>query len=109
MLWNRPVRTDHALITVHALGACLALGAALFWPRPGQAALLVPVAGHDLSAALRWADREAAPLLALDTTSGRVIARVTDNASLLHALGQGLVPIAARGPGCATLSQEAKR
>lgn len=101
--------TDRALIAAHTLGACLALGAALFWPRPGQAALLVPVAGHDLSAALHWADREAAPLLALDTANGRVIARVTDNASLLHALGQGLVPIAARSTGCAASSQEAER
>lgn len=94
------MRTDRALIAVHVSGAVLALGAALFWPRPGQAALLVPVGQHELADALQWADREAAPLLELDTARGRVIARVSDNASLLRALGAGLVPVAVRTAGC---------
>jgi hypothetical protein len=103
------VRTDRALLAAHASGVVLALGAALFWPRPGQAALIVPVGSDDLAPALQWADREAAPLLELDTARGRVIARVTDNASLLRALGAGLVPIAARAAGCSPPSQETKR
>lgn len=80
----------------------LALVAALVWPRPGQAALLVPLGGSDTRSVIAWAAREEAPLLALDTTRGRVIARITGNADLLRALGEGILPLAVRAPGCGT-------
>ena len=96
------MRTDRALLGLNAAGVMLALVAALVWPRPGQAALLVPLNGSDARSVIAWAQREEAPLLALDTSRGRGIARVTDNASLLRALGQGILPLAARAPGCAS-------
>lgn len=95
------MHADRALLGLHAAGVILALAAALVWPRPGQAALLVPLGGSDARELIAWAAREEAPLLALDTSRGRVIARVTDNASLLRALRQGILPLAARAPGCA--------
>lgn len=92
--------TDGRLIAMHGAGVALALVAALAWPRTGQAALLVPVGNSDLGTVLRWADREQASLLRLDTANGRVIARVDGNASLLSAVSQGILPIAARAPSC---------
>jgi hypothetical protein len=94
------MRADRTLLGLHAAGAVLALAAALVWPRPGQAALLVPLGTSDPRAPIAWAVREDAPLLALDTSRGRVIARVTDNAALLRALGRGILPLAVRAPGC---------
>jgi hypothetical protein len=94
------VQADRAVIALHTGAMLLALVAALVWPRPGQAALLVPLGPDGLAAALDWADAEGAPLLALDTASGRVIARISTNDSLLRAISSGLVPIAARAPGC---------
>ncbi|ASJ90834.1 hypothetical protein [Porphyrobacter sp. CACIAM 03H1] len=94
------MRLERALIGLHAAGVVFALVAALAWPRPGQAALLVPLGTGGLRGVLAWADRTGAPLLALDSASGRVIARISDNRSLLHALSQGIVPVAARAPGC---------
>jgi len=99
------MRADRVLLGVHAAGVTLALTAALVWPRPGQAALLVPLGGGDTRSAIAWAAREDAPLLALDTTRGRIIARIADNASLLRALGAGILPLAARAPGCGTDSR----
>jgi hypothetical protein len=94
------MRAEKALLGLHAAGVMLALAAALVWPRPGQAALLVPLADGDTRSAIAWAAREDAPLLALDTSRGRIIARITDNASLLRALRAGILPLAARAPGC---------
>jgi len=94
------MRADRALFGFHAAGAVLALAAALIWPRPGQAALLVPLGASDTRELIAWAVREDAPLLAVDSTRGRIIARVADNASLLRALGHGILPLAARAPGC---------
>jgi hypothetical protein len=94
------VRADRVLLGVHAGGVTLALTAALVWPRPGQAALLVPLGTTDTRTAIAWAAHEDAPLLTLDTSRGRIIARITDNASLMRALSQGLLPLPARAPGC---------
>jgi hypothetical protein len=97
---NRPMRADWALLGLHASGVTLALVAALVWPRPGQAALMVPLGGRDARAVVAWASREDVRLLALDTSRDRIIARITDNASLLRALAEGILPIASRARGC---------
>ena len=94
------MRADRLLLGLHGAGVVLALCAALVWPRPGQAALMVPLAGGDVHKVLDWAAQENAALLALDSSSGRVVARITDNRSLIAALGQGIMPLAARAPGC---------
>ncbi len=90
---------------MHGAGVLLALAAALVWPRTGQAALMVPLAGGNATAVLHWAEHENAPLLALDTGRGRAVARIPSSHSLLAALGQGLLPIAVRDPGCGPHSQ----
>lgn len=94
------MRGDRAIIGLHGAAMLLALAAALVWPRAGQAALMVPLGSSDLATVLRWADTEQAQLLALDPASGRVIARISTNRSLLSAISHGIVPIAARGTGC---------
>lgn len=94
------MKADHRLFALHGAAACFALVAALAWPRAGQAALLVPIGTSDLGTVLRWADREDASLLQIDTGKGRVVARVSSDASLLNAIGEGILPIAARTPSC---------
>ncbi len=96
------MRVERALIGLHGAGIALALTAALVWPRAGQAALMVPLVGADTRTVLDWAAQENARLLALDTASGRVVARITDNRSLLRAVRRGIVPMTARAPGCRT-------
>lgn len=97
------MRRDSAMIALHACAGGFALVAALLWPRAGEAALLVPVGGQDLASLTRFAAREGAPLIELDSASGRVIARLDDQASPLRALTQGIVPLAASTRGCSTL------
>jgi hypothetical protein len=96
---------DRIIIAVHGAAVLLALAAALVWPRAGQAALMVPFGGSDIATVLRWADAEQAPLLSLDPGSGRVIARISTNRSLLSAISHGIVPIAVRGTGCTARPQ----
>lgn len=96
---------ERALLCLHGTGVALALTAALVWPRAGQAALLVPLGRADTRTLLDWAAQENAPLLALDTASGRVVARITDSRSLLRGIAQGIVPLAARAPGCSANSR----
>lgn len=98
------MRVERALLGLHGVGIALALTAALVWPRAGQAALMVPLIGAHTRSVLAWAGQENAPLLALDTASGRVVARIADNGSVLRAIGQGIVPLTARAPGCRTES-----
>lgn len=93
---------ERALIPLHGAGVLFALVAALAWPRPGQAALLVPVGATGLGEVLAWTDRAGTPLLALDSASGRVIARIEDNTSLPDALASGILPIATRAPACSS-------
>lgn len=94
------MRPDRLLLGLHAGAVALALAAAFAWPRAGQAARLVPLGAGDLAGVLRWAEAEGAPLLELDTSRGRVVARMTDNRSLLSAVRAGILPLAAQGPGC---------
>lgn len=94
------MRSERRLLAFHGAGVVVALVAALAWPRTGQAALMVPLGSGDLGTVLRWADREQADLLALDPASGRVVARVSGDASLLSALGAGILPLATPAPSC---------
>ncbi|MFM7349550.1 MAG: hypothetical protein ACKO01_08675 [Erythrobacter sp.] len=94
------MHTERFLVGLHGAAAVLALGASTLWPRPGQAAQLVPLPGNDLAGVLGWARREGAPLLELDTARGRVIARLPGDGSLLRALGAGVLPLTARPRDC---------
>lgn len=95
------MKAERALIALHSGAVMLSLTAALFWPRTGQAALLVPIGAHEFGSALNWVDREQAELLELDSTNGRIVARIADNGSAWRAIASGIVPIASRAPGCA--------
>jgi len=94
------MRAEGTLVALHGMAIALSFAAAIVWPRAGQAALLVPVAGDDLRGVIGWAQREGVAVLELDTGGGRVIARLPDDRSLLRALGAGLVPVAARTNAC---------
>lgn len=87
-------------MAAHGGAAALALAVSTLAPRPGEAALLVPLGGEALPAALAWANAEGAPLLELDTARGRVIARLADDRSAMSALAAGLLPLAARTRAC---------
>lgn len=101
------MRRDTGMFALHACAGGFALVAALLWPRAGEAALLVPVGKQDLASLTRFAAREGAPLLELDSASGRVIARLDDRASPLRALAEGIVPLAADARGCSRLNRRA--
>lgn len=92
--------SDRLIVAFHAAAVALALTAALFWPRAGQAALLVPLGSGGMRSVLQWADHAHAPLLAIDSTTGRVIARIVDNQSLFSAIGAGILPVATQTAGC---------
>lgn len=96
---------DRALVALHAGAVVAALTAALVWPRAGQPALLVPLTGGGLDAALHWAAREDAELLELDTASGRIVARMAPGRSAASAIASGLVPVATGARGCATAKE----
>lgn len=99
---------ERALIGLHGSALMLALAAALVWPRPGQAALMVPLGGQNLGSALDWADREQAELIELDSTSGRIVARISNIGSAWRAITAGIVPIAIRAPGCGSEAEGVK-
>ncbi|QIQ86614.1 hypothetical protein [Erythrobacter sp.] len=95
------MRPEKIMLAGHVAALGFAFATALLCPRPGEAALLLPLHGAGPDAALAWAAREEARFLALDTASGRVVALVPDHGSLLRALAAGIIPIAADGTGCA--------
>ncbi len=94
------MRADCAAVGFQSAAVVIALAAALVWPRPGQAALMVPLGEGGLRRVVDWANAERAPLLALDSTSGRVISRISDNRSLFNAVRAGILPVATRAPDC---------
>lgn len=99
---------ERALIGLHGGALILAFAAALVWPRAGQAALIVPLGGQNLRSALHWADTEQAELIELDSTSGRMVARMSDNGSAWRAIAAGIMPIATRAPGCGSEAEGVK-
>ena len=91
---------DLALVGCHTTAVLSALAAALYCPLPGQAALMVPLGRNDLTTVLEWAENENAALLALDSTKGRVVARINSHNSLHGAIAAGILPVKVRAPGC---------
>lgn len=99
------MQPDRALLALHGLALALALVTALAWPRVGEPALLLPLGGQPMARVFVWAETEQAENLAIDTTAGRVIARIPSNRSLMRALAQGIVPVATRTAGCAATNE----
>jgi len=97
---ERPMRPVRIMLAGHALALFFALAVALFCPRPGAPALLVPVAAGGIAPAFAWAEREGARFLTIDTARDRAVALVPSHGSLLRALAAGIVPIAADSTGC---------
>lgn len=91
---------ERAAIALHCSAVVLGLAAALVWPRAGQAALMVPLGGNDTRDVLSWASGEDVAILKLDTASGQVVARASNNSSLLRAIGFGIVPVAITARSC---------
>jgi hypothetical protein len=103
------MRPDRAILGVHAFAVLLALGAALVWPREGQAAVMIPLGRSDLGTVLQWVEAEDSRILARDPGSGRVIVGISNDASLWRALAVGIVPVAARNPGCTPPSDKRRK
>lgn len=95
-------------IGLHACSVVLALAAALACPRPGQAALLVPLGSNGLREAVHWAASHDAALIAIDSANGQATIRLPSNHSLLSALGAGIIPIAARAATCGSKITETR-
>jgi hypothetical protein len=97
--WSAHVLLDRILLAGHVAALAVALLLAVFWPRPGEPALLLPMTTGP-QAALAWAEREGAPFLSLDTRAARIVARVPSDASLARALAAGVLPLSAEATGC---------
>ncbi|MEE4207140.1 MAG: hypothetical protein V2I39_12675 [Erythrobacter sp.] len=99
------MRPERLLFASHSLALGFAFAVALFCPRPGEPALLVPLGSGGLGAVTDWAEREDARFLLLDTGSegarSRAVAPLPSHGSLLRALAAGILPIAAGKGGCA--------
>lgn len=95
-------------IGLHAGSMVLALAAALACPRPGQAALLVPLGDNGLRETLHWAASHDAALIAIDSSSGQATIRLPSNHSVFSAFRAGIVPIAARAATCGSIITEAR-
>lgn len=95
-------------IGLHAGSMALALTAALACPRPGQAALLVPLGSNGLPEAVHWAASHDAALIAIDSVSGQATIRLPSNHSLFSAFRAGIIPIAARAATCGSNITEAR-
>ncbi len=99
---------DLAFKVGHGVIAVLALLTALFWPRAGQPALLLSLTGDKaqpaLAPALTWVAAENARIESIDPLTLRIIVRAPSSASLLRALKDGILPIAANADGCGAIA-----
>lgn len=95
---------DQALKLGYGAIVVLVLLSALFWPRAGEPALLLPLAAKGtqpgLVPALAWVADEGARIESIDPFTSRIVVRAPSGASLLRALRDGMLPIAADGSGC---------
>lgn len=76
------------------------LGLALFSPRAGEPALLIPLTGQTVAQTLAFAEAQGAPLLTLDTTTGRLTVRPPATDTFMRAMAHGYLPIDAAASDC---------
>jgi hypothetical protein len=85
--------------------AASVLAAAIYAPRSGEPTVLIPLAAQPLAQALAFAEAERAPLMRIDSTTGRLVVLAPDTPALLRALASGFVPVAATQAGCVAREQ----
>ncbi|HSF13218.1 MAG TPA: hypothetical protein VLA50_09640 [Erythrobacter sp.] len=90
-----------ALGTGQGVLAASVLAAAIYAPRSGEPAVLLPLAAQPLAQALAFAETERTPLMQIDSTTGRLVVLAPDTPGLLRAIASGFVPIATTQAGCA--------
>lgn len=90
-----------ALGAVQGLLIASGLGAAIFVPRAGDPAVLVPLGAQPIAKALAYAEAERAPVMTIDTATRRLVVLAPDSAGLIRALARGFVLVAAAKDGCA--------
>lgn len=101
MPWQR----NCALGTGQGVLAASVLAAAIYAPRSGEPAVLIPLAAQPVAQAVAFAEAERAPLMQIDSTTGRLVVLAPETPGLLRALARGFVPVAATQAGCAAREQ----
>ena len=86
----------------------LVLLAAVFGPRSGQPAALIPLGAQELNRAFAFAEAERAPLMQVDANTGRLIIIAPSTAGLLRAVMHGFLPISAGPAGCADIENRSQ-
>jgi hypothetical protein len=79
--------------------------AALFGPRTGEPAALVPLGSQPLADAFVFAQTEGARPMGIDPASGWLIISAPEPDGLLRAISSGFVPVTAVITGCSELSE----
>ena len=97
MPWLR----DLVLGTGQGVLAASVLAGAIYAPRSGEPAVLLPLTAQPVAQALAFAEAEGAPLMQIDTASGRLVVLAPETPGLLRALASGFVPVATTQAGCA--------
>lgn len=111
MSWKVPVPwPDLAFKLGHGAIAVLALLTAVFWPRAGQPALLLSLDSGGtrpaLAPVLDWVAAEDALIESFDPLTSRIIVRAPSGASLLRAVKNGMLPIAASADSCGANAEQ---
>lgn len=74
--------------------------AAIYAPRSGEPAALIPLGTQSMAQSLAFAEAEHMPLIEIDTTADRLVVAAPETSGLMRALARGFVPIAARRVTC---------
>lgn len=102
------VRSDLAFGLGQGALVGLTLLMAVYGPRSGQPAALIPLGAQELNRAFAFAEAERAPLMQVDTNTGRLIIIAPSSGSLLRAVMNGFLPISAGPVGCADIENRSQ-
>jgi hypothetical protein len=96
-----PWQPNCALGTGQGVLIASVLAAAIYAPRSGEPAVLLPLAAQPVGQALAFAEAEGAPLMQINTATGQLVVLAPDTPGLLRALASGFVLVATTQAGCA--------
>ncbi|WP_295527223.1 hypothetical protein [Novosphingobium sp. Chol11] len=102
---RNPLPTSHLVGAFQAALLLLVLSLAVGWPRAGQAALLLPLAGSPPGEALVWLAANGATLVGPARGGGGVVVRLGDNNTAIAALQRGWLLIAVPETMCSPNNQ----
>lgn len=97
------------MILCHALLSALALVVVAFAPRPGDSTVLLPIHSGSVAAAFAWADEHNARVEQVTSAPGDIpllIVVLPHHSSLLSALADGFIPMAAVPALCGSVAQQ---